>query len=56
MILKDYRLDPPACPVCGSTLYTEIFENDTGIVGCDECISRISAEDWLEKLSENCDD
>lgn len=62
MILRDYRLDPPEapdppkCPQCGSTSYTEIYEGIDGIIGCDDCISRMSAEDWWEKLAEDYED
>lgn len=44
--------DAPECPVCGSTLYATIYRNDDGIVGCDDCISSIDAEDWWEELEE----
>lgn len=56
MNLRDYRLEPPEapaappCPVCGSDMYDTIYENGDGIVGCDICISHMSAEDWWEEL------
>lgn len=56
--MREFWLDPPEppdwpeCPVCGSTLYATIYRNDDGIVGCDDCISSIDAEDWWEELAE----
>jgi len=58
--MKDYRLEPPdpievpECPCCGSTEYSFIFKGDDGdgVIGCDDCISEISAETWWEELAE----
>ena len=56
--IKDYRPEPPespeppACPVCGSTTYQDVYEGEDGIVGCDECVRWLSAEEWWEELEE----
>lgn len=56
--IKDYRLEPqgypepPACPICGSTTYQDVYEGEDGIVGCDECVRWLSAEEWWEELEE----
>ena len=56
--IKDYRPEPPeypeppACPICGSTTYRDVYEGEDGIVGCDECVRWLSAEEWWEELEE----
>ncbi len=56
--LKDYRLEPPeypeqpACLACGSTTYHDIYKGKDGIVGCDECVTWLPAEEWWEELEE----
>ena len=54
--LPDYRLeppeapDPPACPICGSTMYSEIFLNGNDVLGCDYCVRVLDAAEWWEDL------
>ena len=56
--MKDYRLEPPeypeppVCPVCGSSFYRDIYLGPEGVVGCDDCIEWMPAEDWWEELEE----
>ena len=56
--LKDYRLEPPeypeppACPACGSETYHDIYIGTEGVVGCDECVRALPAEEWWEELEE----
>ena len=56
--LKDYRLEPPefrqgpACPLCGSETYHDIYIGTEGVVGCDECVRILPAEEWWEELEE----
>lgn len=56
--MKDYMLEPPdppevpECPCCGSTEYSFIFKGENGVIGCDDCVSEISAETWWEELAE----
>ncbi len=57
-MIKDYRLEPPAypeppvCPVCGSNTYHDVYKGEGGIVGCDECVMWIPAEEWWEEMEE----
>ena len=56
--MKDYRLEPPeypeppVCPVCGSSFYKDIYIGQEGVVGCDDCIEWMPAEEWWEELEE----
>ena len=56
--MKDYRLEPPeypeppVCPVCGSSFYRDIYLGPEGVVGCDDCIEWMPAEEWWEELEE----
>ena len=56
--LKDYRLEPPeypeppACPACGSETYHDIYIGTEGVVGCDECVCTLSAEEWWAEMEE----
>ena len=47
-----FTKDKPVCPVCGSTTYQDVYEGEDGIVGCDECVRWLSAEEWWEELEE----
>ena len=55
-MIKDYRLEPPAypeppvCPVCGSNTCHDVYKGEDGIVGCDECVMWIPAEEWWEEM------
>ena len=55
-IMKDYRLEPPeypeppVCPICGSNFYKEIYLGPEGVVGCDDCVEWLPAEEWWEEL------
>ena len=40
----------PACPNCGSVLYDAVYKDCSGVIGCDECLWRIPAEEWLDEL------
>ena len=57
-IMKDYRLEPPeypeppVCPICGSNFYKEIYLGPEGVVGCDDCVEWMPAEEWWEELEE----
>ena len=42
----------PACPNCGSVLYDAVYKDCSGVIGCDECLWRIPAEEWLDELEE----
>ena len=54
--MKDYKpyppeyLDPPVCPVCGSSFYRDIYKSRDGVVGCDDCVDWLTAEEWWEEL------
>ena len=54
--MKDYRLEPPeypeppVCPVCGSSFYRDIYIGPEGVVGCDDCVEWLPAEEWWEEL------
>ena len=56
--LKDYRPEPPeypeppVCPICGSSFYRDIYRGPDGVVGCDECVEWLPAEEWWEELEE----
>ena len=56
--IKDYRLEqpeypePPACPACGSETYHDIYIGTEGVVGCDECVRTLPAEEWWAELEE----
>ncbi|MBP3208389.1 MAG: hypothetical protein J6M64_00580 [Oscillospiraceae bacterium] len=56
--MKDHRTEPqvitalPACPNCGSVLYDAVYKDCSGVIGCDECLWRIPAEEWLDELEE----
>ena len=58
MVIPDYKLeppsypDPPACPVCGSTTYIDIYKGDGEVIGCDDCVKYIPAEEWWDELEE----
>ncbi len=61
-VLPDYKLeppaypDPPACPVCGSTTYIDICKGYDGVIGCDNCVKYIPAEEWWDELEEAMED
>jgi hypothetical protein len=38
--------------VCGSSFYRDIYRGPDGVVGCDECVRWLSAEEWWEELEE----
>ena len=46
----------PACPNCGSVLYEAVYKDCNGVVGCDECLWRIPAEEWLDELEEELEE
>ena len=47
----------PACPVCGSDGYEEIYRDaNDAVCGCSECIRVISLEDYLEVVEQNLED
>ena len=56
--MQEYRLEPPkapeppACPVCGSTMYSEIFLSGYDVLGCDDCVRVRDAAAWWEELEE----
>lgn len=40
---------PPECPVCGEEA-AEIYMDKWGnVVGCNQCVERIDAWEWLEE-------
>ena len=44
--------DPPKCPVCGEECETIINDMYGNVFGCDRCIVRQDAWDWLEAQKE----
>ena len=57
--IPDYRLDEPrrpgypTCPMCGTSMYDWLVEDVCGdVVGCSECTKTISAEEYLEVVSD----
>ena len=42
--------EPPVCPICGSSFYRDIYLGPEGVVGCDDCIEWMPAEEWWEEL------
>ena len=46
----------PACPNCGSVLYDAVYKDCSGVIGCDECLWRIPAEEWLDELEEELEE
>ena len=61
--MKDYRIEPPvvaetpACPRCGSTFYEDVYKADCGVViGCDECVWRVPAEEWWDEIAEELEE
>jgi len=54
--IPDYNLEPPeapkyaSCPICGSDLYDYLIEDMSGdIVGCSECTTCLTADEYMEK-------
>lgn len=50
----DYQFRPPEpdikvyrCPVCGAVC-EKIYRNAEEIIGCDECVEKVDAEDVLD--------
>lgn len=56
--MKDHKLEPPeypeppVCPICGSSFYRDIYIGPEGVVGCDDCVEWMPAEEWWEELEE----
>ena len=54
--MKERNMEPPeypelpVCPVCGSSFYRDIYLGPEGVVGCDDCIEWMPAEEWWEEL------
>jgi len=38
--------DEPICPVCGEEC-EELYIVDGDVIGCDCCVNRVDASDWL---------
>lgn len=59
-IIPSYMLVPteepefPCCPVCGGTLYEELyFDINDSICGCSECVSKKDASEYWEAEWQN---
>ena len=54
--MKERNMEPPeypelpVCPVCGSSFYRDIYLGPEGVVGCDDCVEWMPAEEWWEEL------
>lgn len=53
-----YGPDPPEpeypeCPVCGSECEDIYYSTDGDIVGCDDCIKKVDANEWAAEERKN---
>ena len=46
------RLSAGTAGISGAATYHDIYKGKDGIVGCDECVTWLPAEEWWEELEE----
>ena len=55
--VRDYPSPPekpqPVCPVCGQECGKVYMDFNRNVVGCDECLLEMDAEEWRQEREES---